>query len=50
MLINQKNNNGGQVPKLAKIFKDIHFNPKTNMWIYIVIFVSLSLSNDRKLF
>ena len=34
MLINQKNNNGGQVPELAKIFKDVHFNPNTNMLIY----------------
>ena len=34
MLINQTNNNGGQVPKLAKICKDVHFNPKTNMWIH----------------
>ena len=34
MLINQTNNNGGQVPELAKIFKDVHFNPKTNMWIH----------------
>ena len=34
MLINQTNNNGGRVPKLAKIFKYVHFNPKTNMWIH----------------
>ena len=34
MLINQKNNNDGQVPELAKIFKDVHFNPNTNMWIH----------------
>ena len=34
MLINQKNNNDGQVPKLGKIFKDVHFNPNTNMWIH----------------
>ena len=34
MLINQTNNNGSQVPELAKIFQDIHFNPKTNMWIH----------------
>ena len=34
MLINQTNNNGGQVPKLAKIFKDVYFNPNTNMWIH----------------
>ena len=33
MLINQKNNNGGQVPELAKIFKDVHFNLNTKMWI-----------------
>ena len=33
MLINQKNNNDGQVPKFGKIFKDGHFNPHTNMWI-----------------
>ena len=34
MLINQTNNNGGQVPKLAKIYKDVHFNPNTNRWIH----------------
>ena len=34
MLINQTNNNNGQVPELAKIFKDVHFNPNTNMWIH----------------
>ena len=34
MLIDQKNNNDGQVPKLGKIFKDVHFNPNTNMWIH----------------
>ena len=34
MLIDQKNNNNGQVPKLGKIFKDVHFNPNTNMWIH----------------
>ena len=34
MLINQTNNNDGQVPKLAKNFKDVHFNPNTNMWIH----------------
>ena len=34
MLINQTNNNDGQVPKLAKIFEDDHFNPNTNMWIH----------------
>ena len=34
MLINQTNKNGGQVPELAKIFKDVHFNPNTNMWIH----------------
>ena len=34
MLINQTNNNGDQVPELAKIFKDVHFNPNTNMWIH----------------
>ena len=34
MLINQTNNNDGQVPELVKIFKDIHFNPNTNMWIH----------------
>ena len=34
MLINQANNNGGQVLELAKIFKDVHFNPNTNMWIH----------------
>ena len=33
MLINQTYNNGGQVPKLAKIFKDVIFNQNTNMWI-----------------
>ncbi|KAL0005144.1 hypothetical protein SO802_012705 [Lithocarpus litseifolius] len=30
----ETNNNDGQVPELAKIFKDIHFNPNTNMWIH----------------
>ncbi|KAL0001187.1 hypothetical protein SO802_014968, partial [Lithocarpus litseifolius] len=30
----EKNNNSGQIPKLAKIFKDVHFNPNTNMWIH----------------
>ena len=77
MLINQTNNNDGQVPELAKIFKDVHFNPNTNMWIYhedeatyvcvsfhpynvckaityvvlmLWLFVSFSLSNDRKIF
>ena len=34
MLINQTNNNGGQVPELAKIYKDVHFNPNTNKWIH----------------
>ena len=34
MLINQTNNNDGQVPELKKIFKDVHFNPNTNMWIH----------------
>ena len=34
MLINQTNNNDSQVPELAKIFKDVHFNPNTNMWIH----------------
>ena len=34
MLINQTNNNDGQVLELAKIFKDIHFNQNTNMWIH----------------
>ena len=34
MLINQTNNNDGQVPELAKIFKDVQFNPNTNMWIH----------------
>ena len=34
MLINQTNNNDGQVPELTKIFKDVHFNPNTNMWIH----------------
>ena len=34
MLINQTNNNDGQVPELAKIFKDVHFNPNTNMQIH----------------
>ena len=34
MLINQTNNNDGQAPELAKIFKDVHFNPNTNMWIH----------------
>ena len=33
MLINQTNNNGGEVPELAKIYKDVHFNPNTNKWI-----------------
>ena len=33
MLINQTYNNEGQVPELAKIFKDVHFNQNTNMWI-----------------
>ena len=35
MLINQTNNNNGQVPELANIFKDVHFNPNTNMWIHL---------------
>ena len=35
MLINQTNKNDGQVPELEKIFKDVHFNPNTNMWIYL---------------
>ena len=34
MLINQTNNNDGQIPELEKIFKDVHFNPNTNMWIH----------------
>ena len=34
MLINQTNKNDGQVPELEKIFKDVHFNPNTNIWIY----------------
>ena len=34
MLINQTNNNDSQIPELEKIFKDVHFNPNTNMWIY----------------
>ena len=34
MLINQTNNNYGQVPELAKIFKDVNFNPNTNMLIH----------------
>ena len=34
MLINQIYNNDCQVPKLTKIFKDVHFNPNTNMWIH----------------
>ena len=34
MLINQKNNNDGKVHELTKIFKDVHFNPNTNMWIH----------------
>ena len=34
MLIDRKNNNDGQVLELAKIFKDVHFNPNTNMWIH----------------
>ena len=57
MLINQTNNNGGQVPELAKIFKDVHFNPKTNIWIhhedeatYVYVSFHPSLSNDSKLF
>ena len=33
MLI-KTNNNDGQVLELAKIFKDVHFNPNTNMWIH----------------
>ena len=33
MLINKTNNNDSQVLELAKIFKDVHFNPNTNMWI-----------------
>ncbi|KAL0010651.1 hypothetical protein SO802_005759 [Lithocarpus litseifolius] len=28
------NNNNGQVLELAKIFKDVHFNSNTNMWIH----------------
>uniref|UniRef100_A0A7N2LV31 Transposase n=1 Tax=Quercus lobata TaxID=97700 RepID=A0A7N2LV31_QUELO len=28
------NNNDGQVPELAKIYKDVHFNPNTNKWIH----------------
>ena len=31
MLINQTNNNDGQVLELSKIFKDVHFNPNTNV-------------------
>ena len=34
MLINQTNNNDGQISELEKIFKDVHFNPNTNMWIH----------------
>ena len=34
MLINQTNNNGGQVLELAKIFKDVYFNPNTNKLIH----------------
>ena len=34
MLINQINNNDGQVLELATIFKDIHLNQNTNMWIH----------------
>ena len=64
MLINQKNNNDGQVPELAKIYKDVHFNPNTNRCIdhkdeatyvcvsfhpYHVCFFFF-LSNGRKLF
>ncbi|KAK9993142.1 hypothetical protein SO802_022845 [Lithocarpus litseifolius] len=30
----ETNNNGGQVPELAKICKDVHFNPNTNRWIH----------------
>ncbi|KAK9984422.1 hypothetical protein SO802_033947 [Lithocarpus litseifolius] len=30
----ETNNNGGQVPELAKIYKDVHFNPNTNRWIH----------------
>ncbi|KAL0009953.1 hypothetical protein SO802_005061 [Lithocarpus litseifolius] len=30
----ETNNNDGQVPELAKIFKDVHFNSNTNMWIH----------------
>ena len=33
MLI-KTNNNDGQVLELAKIFKNVHFNPDTNMWIH----------------
>ncbi|XP_050242128.1 uncharacterized protein LOC126691092 [Quercus robur] len=29
----ETNNNDGQVPELAKIYKDVHFNPNTNRWI-----------------
>ena len=31
MLINQTYNNDGQVPEF---FKEINFNPNTNMWIH----------------
>nr|POF21198.1 hypothetical protein CFP56_06995 [Quercus suber] len=30
----ETNNNGGQVPELAKVYKDVHFNPNTNKWIH----------------
>ncbi|KAK9996571.1 hypothetical protein SO802_021257 [Lithocarpus litseifolius] len=30
----EANNNNGQVLELAKIFKDVHFNSNTNMWIH----------------
>ena len=35
MLINKTNNNDSQVLELAKIVKDVHFNPNTNMWIHL---------------
>ena len=34
MLINYTNNNGDQVPKLAKIYKDVNCIPNTNKWIH----------------
>ncbi|KAL0009741.1 hypothetical protein SO802_004849 [Lithocarpus litseifolius] len=30
----ETNNNGDQVPELAKIYKDVHFNLNTNRWMH----------------